>query len=786
MVAYDNDRRYAGEFANTQLMQNVKGTITNLKRLVGLKYDSPEREVVEKLVSVKLVKLDDGFVGVQLQYGNEQITLRIEQCLSLMLSEVLKIAKINDSHTNEVVVVVSSWWGEAQRRVILDAAKIADVKIMKLLNSTTAQAICYSMYHRNKLPAEKDKAVDVCFIDFGDSSLNVSITELYQGSIKVKSFASDEHFGGAHFTQALQELLLEMTIKKYKIDPTTNPRAMIRFRKAVEKAKKVLSVNPVVRFEVQSLMNDIDIRFDFKREEFEAKIVDLIERIHIPIEKALELAGVDKKDLKAIEVHGGASRVAAVKAEIKKIFGKDPTQSLNPDECFAMGAGFQAAILSPSYRVALNVKDVAPHKVMIQYKDAEGNEQVKELFKQFNTVPSTKEVPIKVSKNAHVRIFTDEYDLGELDINTGKEEMDTVYARIRMTPDSVLDVQDAYVVETEQVEVKPEPKKEEKKPEPKKEEKKDEKKEEAKPEEKKEEAKPEEKKEEPKAEEAKPEEKKEEPKPEEKKYKTVKKNIPVKFTYVPKFGLSDKQIAEYKKLEKKMADKDLLEERIDTIKNDLESYIFRMMSLMDRDCPEYFDPKTKDADRAKVDEVQNWFSEYEFDRLPIEDYEKQLSKLQAFGEPAIRRRELFGKTHTIVSTYKDRMEAAIKRLDQKGDNFSHITEEERKPIRDELKEYGEWLDKKQKEVADAPKHLDPPLTTNAAEIRISNIEQKVQTLLCKPKPKPEPKKEEKKDEKKGEEKKDGEKKEEAKPEEKKEEAPKAEEKKEEPKPEQKA
>ncbi|EAY06355.1 dnaK protein [Trichomonas vaginalis G3] len=716
MVAIDNDRRYAGEFAKTQQMQNVNGTITNLKRLIGVKYDDPEREIVEKLTPLKLVKLDDGYIGVELTYGDKPIVLRIEQLLALMFKEVLKIAKLNGSTSNEVVLVVSPWWSERQRRVILDAAKISCVKIMKLLNSTTAQAICYSMYHRSKLPATKDKAVPVAFIDFGDSSLNVSIAQLYQGAVDIKSFACDQHFGGAHFTAALQELLLEMTMKKYKIDPRTNARAMLRFNTAVERAKKVLSINPVVRFEVQCLMNDIDVRFDFKREDFEAKIVDLVKRLDEPINKALELAGVKKEDLFAIEVHGGASRVAAVKAHIKEIFGRDPTQSLNPDECFAMGAGFQAAILSPKYKVNLNVNDVAPHTVMIEYTDADGNKKNPVLFKQFNKVPSTKEVSIKVARKTSVRIYTDECDLGNIEIDTGKDEPDTVNVQIRMTPDSVIDVKDANIVVTEQIPIK-----EEKKPETKKD---NSKKDNSKKEEEK------------KSEDAK--------KVEEPKFKTVKKNVPVSLKYTPAFGLSDKVIEELKKIEIDMEKKDILEEKIDFAKNDLESYIFRMMNGMDRDFPEYFDPKTKDADRAKVDEVQAWFSDNEFDRLPLVEYEKQIGILHAFGEPALRRKDLFAGVHRIVSTYQDRKEAAIRRLDQKDEKFSHITEKERKPIRDELNAYGDWLKQRQADCETAPKHLDPPLTSNAAESRIANLEEKVQKLLCKPKPKPEPKKEEKK------------------------------------------
>jgi molecular chaperone DnaK (HSP70) len=127
-----------------------------------------------------------------------------------------------------------------------------------------------------------------------------------------------------------------------------------------------------------------------------------------------------KEELFAIELHGGASLVNDVKSVITGIFGHASTQSLNPDECFAIGGGFQAAILSPQYHVNLTVKDVCPHRVQIEYKDFDGVPQQKELFSQFNSFPSTKRIPLKAAGNFSVRCFTDEYDLGTVIINTGR------------------------------------------------------------------------------------------------------------------------------------------------------------------------------------------------------------------------------------------------------------------------------------------------------------------------------------------------------------------------------
>ena len=752
MVAFSETRRFAGEFARNQQMQNVNGTITNLKRLIGLQYDSPDRETIQKLVPFPLVKLDDGYIGIQANYLDDKKTFRIEQCIALLLKEVFEIARVQNIHASDCVIVCSPWWDECQRRQVLDAAKIAGFHVLKLLNSTTAQAILYSMYHRKRLPEEQSKAVPVAFVDFGDSAMNVAIASMSQGQIEVKGFTCDEHLGGSDFTTALVNMLLEKTKAKYKIDPRTSPRALLRFTQAAEKLKKSLSINPIMPFDVQSCL-DCDINFMVKREEFEAVIQDLIARIEQPIINALKLANVKKEDLFAIEVHGGASRVAAVKAKINEIFGKEPTQSLNPDECFALGAGFQAAILSPQYRVELKVKDVAPHQVMIEWIDDQGEKKTNELFKQFNVVPCTKVVPVKVKRNAHVRLFNEQTgELGTINIDTGTDEVLTVRLKIRLTPDGIIDVIEAIHQIQEEIVVKEEPKKEEpKKEEPKKEEAKpEEKKEEGKTEEKKEESKPEEKKEESKPEEkkeeAKPEEKKEEEKP---KTKIIKKDIPVNFIFKAHYGLTPDQISKFQAEEKQMFNRDKQEQEIDNTRNELESYIFKMESGINRDFPEYFDPAKKDEYLKKVEEVQMWFSENEFDRLPLNEYQKELRILKEFGEPALNRRKARFEIPNTIADLIHRAEAEKTKLDTKDEKFSHITQEERDGVRKLADEYIAWIKQKQEEVEKAPKHLDAPFKTYEANTKLANVETKVRELFCKPKPTPPPKKEEeKKDEKK--------------------------------------
>ena len=288
MISVDNDRRYAGEAAMSQYMMNLTGTITNMKRLVGLKYQSLERENIEKLVPYRLIELENGLAGVLINYKNDSHIFRIEQIISMLFNNVLQIARENNSLDDEFVTVVSPWWNEEQRRIIIDAAKICGCSQVRLLNSTTAAAIAYLFYHKEKLPSEQDPPIYSAIVDFGDSSLNVSITEMKNGYLRVESISCDNTVGGSDFTQALAKYIINTILQKYRIDPRSNPKAMIRLYSAVEKLKKGLTVNPVMSFEVQSLMNDIDVSFLVKREEFEDQIQNLIEKIRPPVESAIE------------------------------------------------------------------------------------------------------------------------------------------------------------------------------------------------------------------------------------------------------------------------------------------------------------------------------------------------------------------------------------------------------------------------------------------------------------------------------------------------------------------
>ncbi|KAH0790017.1 dnaK protein [Histomonas meleagridis] len=680
MVAYSENRRYSGVFASQQLMQNINSTVNQIKQLVGLRWDSPKREEIQSQISYELAPLTNGFVGVKVNYLNNPTIFGVEQVLAFLFRGLFIIAQKNKVFTDQCVIVVSPWWGEMERRIIMDSAKIAGFHILNLLNSTTAEAITYAMTHRTKLPAEEKDALNAAFIDFGDCSMNVAIVKLFQGSVEVKGFACDPQLGGSYFTAPLVGYLRQKTIDKYKIDPASNPRAMLRFVSSVEKLKKSLSINPVIPFEVQ--LNDIDVHFHVKRTEFEDQIKDLLSRIPMPIEQAIKNANLSMDDLSIIEVHGGASRVPLVKTKINEIFKKQPTQSLNPDECFALGAGFQAAILSPQFRVSLNVQEMAHCSVMIKWEDPTTNEtNDKELFQAFQPIPSTKIVPIKVISSIDVVIYTAEYELGHVEIQTKSEELQTVRLKVRLTPDGIVDVIGATV----RVPKPAEPDKNNDNND------------------------------------AKGSDN------ENAKDKQIEKSV--KFTYKPYFGLPAEEIDEYIKQEKRMREIDINEIKIDEAKNELESYIFQLETAIERDYTDFFSPEHIDEYRSLLSNIRDWFSENEFERQPLNEYNSRLDALRSIGEPALKRKNFRERIPMIEENIKRRIENDMQKLQENAE----ISDEDKEKLMNEINEYVEWFQIKLQEAEETPLHMEINFNTDEVETKLYRIEQKIEKLIPKQK-----------------------------------------------------
>jgi len=393
LVGFGPKSRYLGESAKTQEVSNLKNTVGSLTRLAGRTINDPDVQIEQEYVSAKLVDVN-GQVGAEVTYLGEKKQFSATQLVAMFLTKARETAsKELRLPVNDMVIAVPAWYTDAQRRSLLDAAEISGLKVLRLINETTATALGYGITKLD-LPGPEEKPRRVAFVDIGHSNYTCSICEFRKGELKVISTAYDRHFGGRNFDKALVDHFRAEFKEKNKIDINENPKARVRVAAAVEKMKKVLSANAMAPINIESLMNDVDVRGMLKREEMEELLKPLLDRATAPLEQALSEAKLKVEDIDVVELVGGCTRVPSLKAAIQSFFGKTLSFTMNADEAIARGCAFSCAILSPVFRVRdFSVQDIVNYPIEFAWEkspDIPDEDTNLTVFNKGNAMPSTK------------------------------------------------------------------------------------------------------------------------------------------------------------------------------------------------------------------------------------------------------------------------------------------------------------------------------------------------------------------------------------------------------------
>ncbi|KAI9054609.1 hypothetical protein LZ554_001762 [Drepanopeziza brunnea f. sp. 'monogermtubi'] len=393
LVGFGPKSRYLGEPAKTQEISNLKNTVSSLKRLAGRSFNDPDVQIEQDFVSAPLVDIN-GQVGAEVTYLGKKERFTATQLVSMFLSKVKATASAElKLPVSDLVMSVPAWFTDAQRRALMDAAEISGLKLLRLMNDTTAAALGYGIT-KTDLPTGDEKSRRVAFIDIGHSNYTVSIVEFRKGELTVKSTTCDRHFGGRDFDKAIVDHLASEFKEKYKIDIKSHPKALVRVHAAAEKLKKILSANQQAPINIESLMNDVDVSTMMSREELEKLVEPLLKRLHVPLEQALADAKLKVEDIDIVELVGGCTRVPALKERIQQFFGKTLSFTLNQDEAIARGCAFSCAILSPVFRVRdFAIHDVVNYPIEFTWEkspDIPDEDTSLTVFNKGNVMPSTK------------------------------------------------------------------------------------------------------------------------------------------------------------------------------------------------------------------------------------------------------------------------------------------------------------------------------------------------------------------------------------------------------------
>ncbi|KAK4065729.1 uncharacterized protein Triagg1_8498 [Trichoderma aggressivum f. europaeum] len=468
LVGFGPKSRYLGEAAKTQEISNLKNTVNCLKRIAGRSFNDPDIQIEQQYVTAPLVDVN-GQVGAEVNYLGNSEKFTATQLVAMYLS------KIKQTTANELKLPVAdlclsvpAWFTDSQRRALLDAAEIAGLKVLRLMNDTTAAALGWGITKLD-LPAPEEKPRRVCFIDIGHSNFTCSIVEFKKGELAVKATTWDRNFGGRDFDKALVDHLAKEFKGKYKVDINTHGRAMARTIAAAEKTKKILSANQQAPVNIESLMNDVDASSMVTRQEFEAMVEPLLARVHLPLEQALAQAKLSKEDIDVIEIVGGGSRVPVLKERIQAFFEKPLSYTMNADEAVARGCAFSCAILSPAFRVRdFTVQDIISYPIEFGWEkapDIPDEDTSLTVFNKGGVLPSTKiltfyrkqpfDLEARYANSEELPGKTNPW-IGRFSVKgvkaDGKEDFMICKLKARVNIHGVLNVENGYYVEDQEVE----------------------------------------------------------------------------------------------------------------------------------------------------------------------------------------------------------------------------------------------------------------------------------------------------------------------------------------------
>ncbi|XP_072467959.1 heat shock protein 105 kDa isoform X2 [Notamacropus eugenii] len=393
VISFGSKNRTIGVAAKNQQITHANNTVSNFKRFHGRAFNDPFVQKEKENLSFDLVPMKNGGVGIKVMYMDEEHYFSVEQITAMLLTKLKETAENNlKKPVTDCVISVPSFFTDAERRSVLDAAQIVGLNCLRLMNDMTAVALNYGIYKQD-LPGPEEKPRIVVFVDMGHSAFQVSACAFNKGKLKVLGTAFDPFLGGRNFDEKLVEHFCAEIKAKYKLDAKSKIRALLRLYQECEKLKKLMSSNSMdLPLNIECFMNDIDISGKMNRSQFEELCADLLQKIDKPLTALMEQTQLQVEDVSAVEIVGGTTRIPAVKEKIAKFFGKDISTTLNADEAVARGCALQCAILSPAFKVReFSVTDAVPFPISLVWNnDSEDAEGVHEVFSRNHAAPFSK------------------------------------------------------------------------------------------------------------------------------------------------------------------------------------------------------------------------------------------------------------------------------------------------------------------------------------------------------------------------------------------------------------
>jgi len=353
VVAFNkNNERLVGQTAKRQSVVNPENTIYSIKRFIGRHYDESQTE--REMVPYQVVRGDAGDVRVKVPLTNREYSP--QEISAMILGKLKSDAEAYLGETvSKAVITVPAYFNDSQRQATKDAGKIAGLEVMRIINEPTAAALAYGL--------DKKENETILVFDLGGGTFDVSILDVGDGVIEVRSTNGDTHLGGDDWDERIANWIADEFMKDHGIDLRKDRQALQRLREAAEKAKIELSSVMETEINLPYVTADATgpkhLQIKLSRAKFEQLTEDLVERLRGPFNAALKDANLDAKAIDEIVLVGGATRMPMVQELVRTITQKEPHKGVNPDEVVAVGAAIQAGVLGGEVKDVL-LLDVTP------------------------------------------------------------------------------------------------------------------------------------------------------------------------------------------------------------------------------------------------------------------------------------------------------------------------------------------------------------------------------------------------------------------------------------------
>ena len=425
VVAFnDKGERLVGQVAKRQRITNPENTLYSIKRFMGRRFKEVSQEI--KQVPFKVTEDSKGDVRIEAlgkKYAPAEVSAIILQKLKKAAEDYL------GEKVEKAVITVPAYFNDSQRKATKDASTIAGLEVVRIINEPTAAALAYG------LDKKKDQIIAV--YDFGGGTFDISILDVGESVVEVKSSNGDGHLGGDDIDQKVQDWLVSEFKKESGIDLSKDKMALQRLKEAAEKAKMELSTTIETEINLPFVTADASgpkhLLMKLTRSKLEQLMDDLIQRTLTPCKQAIKDAGVKASDIDEVILVGGSTRIPKVQQVVKELFGREPHKGVNPDEVVAMGAAIQGAVLSGDFKDIL-LLDVTPLTLGIETLGG----VFTRMIARNSTIPIDKtEVFSTASDNqpsVEVHILQGEREMATYNRSLGRFHLDGIPPAMRGTP----------------------------------------------------------------------------------------------------------------------------------------------------------------------------------------------------------------------------------------------------------------------------------------------------------------------------------------------------------------